>query len=151
MMDGFYAFSCNSPNLVSVVYQDHWCYRSGSGIQCLLTSRFEINIPDQKNPKIVSKLSDTSILWCGFGSGIFLMGSEMEKFGSVKIPDLQYFWCVSLTICCRTGTVTNYGSGTGTRYKIMYSIIFHKKFFHSHFTINLLKLIIFFLVKQLTM
>jgi hypothetical protein len=58
------------------------------------------------------------------------------------------------TVTCKkvgTGTVTNYGSGTGTRYKIMYLIIFIKKNFHSHFTINLLKFINFFLVKQLTM
>jgi hypothetical protein len=49
-----------------------------------------------------------------------------------------------------TGTVINYGSGTGTRYKIMYLITFIKKFFHSHFTINLLKFLYFFLLKQLT-
>ncbi len=33
----------------------------------------------------------------------------------------------------------------------MYLITFIKKFLHSHFTINLLKFIKFFLVKQLTM
>ncbi len=33
----------------------------------------------------------------------------------------------------------------------MYLITFIYKFFHSHFTINLLKFINFFLVKQLTM
>ncbi len=49
-----------------------------------------------------------------------------------------------------TGTVINYGSGTGTRHKIMYLISFIKHFFHSHFTINLLKFMNFFLVKQLT-
>jgi hypothetical protein len=48
-----------------------------------------------------------------------------------------------------TGPVINYGSGTGTRHKIMYLISFIKKFFHSHFTINLLKFMNFFLVKQL--
>ena len=48
-----------------------------------------------------------------------------------------------------TGTVINYGSGTGTRHKIMYLVSFIKKFFHSHFTINLLEFMNFFLVKQL--
>jgi hypothetical protein len=33
----------------------------------------------------------------------------------------------------------------------MYLITFIKKFFHSHFTINLLKFLNFFLLKQLTM
>jgi hypothetical protein len=49
-----------------------------------------------------------------------------------------------------TGTVINYGSGTRTRHKIMYLISFIKHFFHSHFTISLLKFMNFFLVKQLT-
>ncbi len=49
-----------------------------------------------------------------------------------------------------TGTVINYDSGTGTRYKMIYLISFTKKFFHSHFTINLWKFINFFLVKQFT-
>jgi hypothetical protein len=55
-----------------------------------------------------------------------------------------------LTSGTGTGTVINYGSGTGTRHKIMYLISFIKDFFHSHFTINLLKFMNFFLVKQLT-
>jgi hypothetical protein len=50
-----------------------------------------------------------------------------------------------------TGTVINYGSGTGSRYKIMYLIAFISKFFHSHFTINLLQFLNFFLLKQLTL
>jgi hypothetical protein len=49
-----------------------------------------------------------------------------------------------------TGTVINYGSGTGTRHKIMYLISPLNIFFHLHFTINLLKFMNFFLVKQLT-
>ncbi len=49
-----------------------------------------------------------------------------------------------------TGTVINYGSGPGTRHKIMYLIYFNKHFFHLQFTINLLKFMNFFLVKQLT-
>jgi hypothetical protein len=48
-------------------------------------------------------------------------------------------------------SVINHGSGTGTRYKIMYLISFILQFFHSHFTINLLKLTNFFLVKKLIM
>ena len=48
-----------------------------------------------------------------------------------------------------TGTVINYGSGTGTRHKIMYLISFIKNFFHSHLTITLLEFMNFFLVKQL--
>ena len=60
---------------------------------------------------------------------------------------------VTGTVTClkvRTGTVINYGSGTGTRHKIMYLISFIEHFFHSHFTINLFKFMNFFLVKQLT-
>ena len=49
-----------------------------------------------------------------------------------------------------SGTIINYGSGTGTRHKIMYMISFNKHFCHSHFTKNLLKFMNFFLVKQLT-
>ncbi len=49
-----------------------------------------------------------------------------------------------------TGTAINYGSGTVTRYKIMYLIIFSSNFFLSHCKINLLMFIIFFLVKQLS-
>jgi hypothetical protein len=57
------------------------------------------------------------------------------------------------TITCLkvgTGTVINYGFGTGAKHKIMYLISFHKHIFHSHFTINLLKFMNIFLVKQFT-
>ncbi len=70
--------------------------------------------------------------------------------------------CGTGTVNCQkvgTGTVINYGSGTviiwyhksshKAQYKIVYLISFIKNFFHSHFTINLLKPIIFFLVKSL--
>jgi hypothetical protein len=72
----------------------------------------------------------TILQCCGTGTGTGTV--TCEKFGT------------------GTGTVINYGSGTGTRHKIMYLISFIKHFFHSHFTINLLKFMNFFLVKQLT-
>ncbi len=50
-----------------------------------------------------------------------------------------------------TVTVINYGSGTGTRYNILYLITFIKKIFSFTFTINLLKFINFFFLKQLNM
>jgi hypothetical protein len=46
-------------------------------------------------------------------------------------------------LSCGTGTVTCQKAGTGTRYKT--SFLLH--FFHSHFTVNLLKFMNFFLVK----
>ncbi len=46
-----------------------------------------------------------------------------------------------------TGTPINYGSRTGTRFRIMYLTFFIHHFFPSHFSINLLKFINFFLVK----
>ncbi len=55
-----------------------------------------------------------------------------------------------------TGTAINYGSGnvikckkfSQTQYKIVYLISFIKKIFNSHFTIILMKLLIFFCVKK---
>ncbi len=41
-----------------------------------------------------------------------------------------------------TGTAIQYGFGTRTRYKNMFLISFISNFFHSHFTIYLIKLII---------
>jgi hypothetical protein len=77
---------------------------------------------------------DAKKQFCGTGTGTGTVGT------------------VTLTIGTGTGTVTviNYSSGTGTRHKIMYLISFIKHFSHSHFTINLLKFINFFLVKQLS-
>jgi hypothetical protein len=49
-----------------------------------------------------------------------------------------------------TGTVTNYGSGTGTRYEVIYWITFiKKKFFLYSLQLNLFTFINFSLVKQL--
>jgi hypothetical protein len=61
------------------------------------------------------------------------------------------FNCFLCLPVCGTGTVIFYDSRTGNRYKIMYLISFIYHIHHSHFTINLMKLIIFFLVKKLTM
>ena len=47
-----------------------------------------------------------------------------------------------------SGTLINYGSGTGTRHKIMYLISFIKNFFQKHFSINRLRFMNFLPCKR---
>ncbi len=80
--------------------------------------------------------------------------AEPERnFLAVAEPEPQFTVITELS-GIGSGTIIIYGSGTvisQRQYKIVYSISCILTFLHSHFTINLMKLINFFLVKKLTM
>jgi hypothetical protein len=100
------------------------------------------------------RLNGTGCLCISFFKGCSKRKEEIFIKWRICSSDLAVLWNGNRNrsnrnlFNCRNRNVVNYGSGTGTRYKIKYLISFIKNFFHSHFTINLMKLKNIFLVKR---